>query len=265
MKFLPLLATLAILPCAAIAQKLPDNEPPKTYKIGSEKVLLYRNPADTAKQESNQSLSPHDVATVVGHYSPRWLVVKRSGYLFLASSSKLISPDAPAEPVKLLDGTPLPFDEETHRITYQGVVEVPSVSKDQLYVRAHEWVAKTYRSANDVIQMQDKEAGQLITKGLTRVTLHVMGMNADAGVIRHTLTIYVKDARYKYILSNFVHEDLRPKATSVGALEGQDLPFGMGKKQWDELRREADQDARRLVSELQAAMTVKAGKAASDF
>ncbi|UOQ96649.1 DUF4468 domain-containing protein [Hymenobacter sp. 5317J-9] len=261
----------AVLPIAllisasACAQTLLANDPPKTYKVGPEKAFLYRSPADTAKQSSNQYLASNSEVTVVGRYSPRWLVVKRTGYLYLAPSAKLTSPDAPFAPVKLLDGTPLPFDEQTHRISYQGVVEVPGATKDQLYVRANEWVAKAYHSANAVIQMQDKEAGRLVVKGLTRVTLHVMGMNADAGVIRHTLTIYVKDGRYKYILSDFTHEDVRPKATSVGPLEGQVLPFGMGKKQWDELRREADEDAKRLIAELQAALNVKGGKDPSDF
>jgi len=261
----------ALLPFAfliastASAQKLPANDPPKTYKVGPEKAFLFRNPADTAKQEFSQFLSPSEEVTVVGHYSPRWLVVKRTGYLYLAPSARLISPDAPFAAVKLLDGTPLPFDEQTHRISYQGVVEVPDVTKDQLYVRANEWVAKAYRSANNVIQMQDKEAGRLVAKGLIRVSLRVLGMDADAGVIRHTLTIYVKEGRYKYVLSDLSHEDLRPKATSIGPLERQELPFGASKKQWNELRIEADADAKRLVSELQATMTVKGGKDPGDF
>ncbi|UOQ64424.1 DUF4468 domain-containing protein [Hymenobacter volaticus] len=200
-------------------------------------------------------------ATVVGHYSPRWLVVKRQGFLYLAPSAMLFSPDGPT---RLLDGTVLPFDSDTKRISYQGVVEVPGTTKDQLYVRAYEWLAKTYRSANAVIQMQDKEAGRLVGKGVMKVTLR--GFNA--GYVQHTITIYLKDGRYKYILTDFAHEAGGAKDVySAGPLErpdGEVMAFG-DKKTWDKVRRDATADAELLIKDLQAAMTVKAGKDPSDF
>ncbi|WP_375418163.1 DUF4468 domain-containing protein [uncultured Hymenobacter sp.] len=237
--------------------------PPKTYRVGPERAPLYRNVADTLKSPSTH-LPANEEATVVGQFSPRWLVVKRQGFLYLAPSARLRASDAPFTSAALLDGTALPFDETTHQITYQGVVDVPGLTKDQLYVRAHEWLAKAYRSANDVIQMQDKEAGRLVGKGTTRV----MVRGYDAGYVRHTLTIYLKDGRYKYVLTDLSHDAPGLKNfVSGGPLErpnGEVMVMG-GKKQWDEVRRDADRDARRLVSELQTAMSVKAGKDPSDF
>ncbi|MGI4760513.1 MAG: DUF4468 domain-containing protein [Janthinobacterium lividum] len=52
------------------------------------------------------------------------------------------------------DTKPLPRDAQTGRITYEGVVEVNGVSKADLFTRANAWVARTYRSANNVIQYQ---------------------------------------------------------------------------------------------------------------
>lgn len=143
-------------------------------------------------------------------------------------------------------------------------MEVLGVTKDQLYTRAYEWLAKAYRSANDVIQMQDKEAGRLVGKGTT--TVRVRGVSA--GYVRHTFTIYLKDGRYKYVLTDLVHEPGGMKDVySGGPLESpkaEILPFG-GKKPWDAVRNDADGDARRLVADLQAALTLKGTKDPSDF
>jgi hypothetical protein len=254
-----------LLPLAATAQKLEATGPDRPYRVGSEQAPLYRTAADTAKK-TGFFLSPNEQTTVVGEFSPRWAIVRRTGFLYITPTSKLANYNSAALAAdRAADAAGLPVDPQTKLITYQGVVEVPGVSKADLYTRAYAWVANAYRSANAVVQMQDKEAGQLVAKGLTRITVRTMGMDMDAGVIRHTLTIYVKDGRYKYVLTNLTHEDSRPKAVSVGPLEGENLPFGMTKKVWARMKSDANRDAYRLVAELQAAMTLKGAKDPSDF
>jgi hypothetical protein len=261
-----LLLCSIILPLAATAQKLQASAPASTYHIGSEKTFLYRTPADTAAGKSSFFLYPDNEAVVVGEFSPRWVVVKREGFLYLAPTSKLRDYNsARLAADRAADAAALPVDPQTHLITYQGVVEIPGISKADLYTRAYAWIANAYHSANAVIQMQDKEAGQLVAKGLTRVNARALGMTMDAGIVRHTLTIYVKDGRYKYVLTNLTHEDSRPKAASIGPLEQEALPFGYSKKAWAEIKADANRDAYRLVSDLQAAMTLKGAKDPSDF
>jgi hypothetical protein len=254
------------LPIAVSAQKLVASHPSVTYKVGGEKAYLYQEPADTAHNKSSSYLASGEDAFVVGEFSPRWAVVKRMGALYLTPANRLANYNsAAAKANQAADAAGLPVDPTTKLITYEGVVEVPGVSKADLYTRAYAWIAKAYRSANDVIQMNDKEAGQLVAKGSMRVTARALGMDMDAGVVRHTLSIYVKDGKYKYVLTNLTHEDSRPKAPSVGPLEREDLPFGMSKKVWANMKGEANRDARRLVGELQAAMTLKDAKDPSDF
>ncbi|RZK33076.1 MAG: DUF4468 domain-containing protein, partial [Hymenobacter sp.] len=149
----------------------------------------YYNPADTAKK-AGFFLQPESEATVVGQFSPRWLITKREGFLFLTPASMLIDPAAPNQVPKLLDGTELPFDPATHQITYQGVVEVAGATKEQLYTRAYEWLAKAYRSANDVIQMQDKEAGRLVGKVRREAAGAALGVGAYGAV--QDLSLIVK-------------------------------------------------------------------------
>ena len=81
-----------LLPFAATAQKLVATDPPKIYAAGNEKVVLYRTPADTLVKPSGFNVQPHENATIVGQFSPRWLIVKREGFLYLASSTQLKDP-----------------------------------------------------------------------------------------------------------------------------------------------------------------------------
>jgi hypothetical protein len=258
------------LPIAASAQKLQATAPPTTYHVGSEKAPLYYTPADTAKK-TGFYLSAGAEAIVVGEYSPRWVIVKREGFLYITPTQRLTDYNSAAlEAGRAADAAGLPVDPQTKLITYQGVVEVPGVSKADLYTRAHGWVATAYRSANTVIQMQDKEAGQLVVKGLTRVTLRSLGLNADAGAVRHTLTIYVKDGRYKYVLTDLTHDGAGvPNIYAAGPLEREEGKiYSLGsatKKQWADIKRQANQDAYRLIADLQSAMTLKGKKDPSDF
>jgi hypothetical protein len=50
-------------------------------------------------------------------------------------------------------------------IIYSEKVDVDSIKSTELYVRAHEWFAKTFKSAQSVIQLDDKEAGKILGKG----------------------------------------------------------------------------------------------------
>jgi hypothetical protein len=254
-----LLTSFLSLPFLANAQKLVASHQTVTYHVGEEKLFLYRTPADTAST-SRFFLYPGEEVYVVGEYSPRWFIVKRQGFLYLAQAQKMAGRSA-------AELGAYPIDSDTHLITYQGVIEAPGVSKAVLYTRANAWVAKTYRSANDVIQMQDKDAGQLILKGLSRVT----SRGANAGVVRHTLTIYVKDGRYKYVLTDFTHDaSAAPNVASGGPLEQAEANlFGFGglgsKKTWADVKSQADIDARGLVADLQKAMALKGAKDPTDF
>ncbi|GAB3727582.1 hypothetical protein GCM10027594_09600 [Hymenobacter agri] len=57
-------------------------------------------------------------------------------------------------------------------------------------------MAKTYQSANDVVQIKDKEQGKLLAKG---GILFFNDNKVPVGFVVHTQTIYLKDGRYKYL------------------------------------------------------------------
>lgn len=94
----------------------------------------------------------------------------------------------------------MPVDPETGRFLYQEVVEVPG-AKDDLYVKAQTWFVNTFRDAKEVIQLQDKDAGRVMGKGLFRLTLVMLTRS-----IHFTITIDVKDDRYRYTITDFIIE-----------------------------------------------------------
>ncbi|RZK16923.1 MAG: DUF4468 domain-containing protein [Hymenobacter sp.] len=264
------LLVCALLPLAASAQTLRATLPPITYHVGLVAAPLFPGP-DTLRRPSFVLPSLSE-AVVVGRVSPQLVVVRRAGFLYTTPVNRLSDYDPE-------DASPLPLDPQTQLITYQGVVEVPGVSQADLYARAAAWVASTYPPADNVLEQQNPQAGQLLVKGRRPAVTHApyegVLRSSYAGVVRHTLTIYVKDGRYKYVLTDLTHDALStPALHSGGPLEQEKASLygyaGLGsKKTWDELKTDATRDARRLVASLQAAMTLqpvrKGPKSPSDF
>lgn len=249
------LALGALLPLTAAAQMPELISPPLTYHVGPQKAPLYRTYADTVRQPT-LFLPSQAEADVVQQLSPRWVVIKREGFLYVLPTAALSDYD-PA------DADPLPLDPQTRRIAYEGVVPVPGASEADLYARAAAWVAKTYTPA-DTITRQPAQ-GEVQVHGARPAVLYhpFQGVPRPtyAGAVRHVLTIYVKDGRYKYQLTDLAHTAGGAlNLNSGGPLEQEKANLfgyaGLGShKPWTDMRVAATRDARHLVEDLQAAMT----------
>jgi len=99
---------------------------------------------------------------------------------------------------KLLDILPL----ENGVVTYTAVIQVDSSDKNTLYIRAKKWFVETYNSARDVIQLDDKENGEITGKGNFKISYYTRDP-----YISHTVSIFVKDGRYKYVVTGFSYSD----------------------------------------------------------
>jgi hypothetical protein len=122
--------------------------------------------------------------------------------------------------------TKLPVDSTTNLITYQDVVKVDGVSKDDIYVRAREWYARAFSSANSVIQMDDKAAGKIIGKGLSSSYYTVMRRPVNYN-LHYTISITAKEGRYRYEITSFNVETGTSRIK--GPLEGYNKMFTSGK------------------------------------
>lgn len=84
---------------------------------------------------------------------------------------------------------------------YQAVIEAPG-APDQLYDRAMAWIALNYVSANDVVQLSDRENRQIIAKGAWSVRQMLAAM-----WINHTLQIEAREGRYRVTYGQFTAEN----------------------------------------------------------
>lgn len=98
----------------------------------------------------------------------------------------------------------LPIDSLTGKVTFDTIILVPSKSKDILQLEVTQWIALTYRSANDVIQLNDKESGVIIVKGIFK-NIKFPGLGGERDVF-HTLTIKIKDGKIKITLTDFAND-----------------------------------------------------------
>ncbi len=79
--------------------------------------------------------------------------------------------------------------------------------KDTLFLWAKEWVYRTYKSGDAVIQMEDKEAGVLICKGRTQpVTVKNMGTRVEAGTFVYDFKVSVKPGKYRIYINNITYQ-----------------------------------------------------------
>lgn len=144
------------------------------------------------------------------------------------------------------------------------VVQVDSVSKEELYRRAKLWVATTYNSAQNVIQLDDKDNYTLVIKAQFPVTASAgLMMRLNQGNVKYTLTIQCKDGRYKYSAENFIHE------CHVGYGSGGDLhnetPVGsMPIKGWIDIKGQGKSYIENLSAAIENAMSAKSQKLKSD-
>lgn len=149
----------------------------------------------------------------------------------------------------------LPLNSETNLIEYSELVQIDSTTTQKaLYSRAKEWVAIAFKSAKDVIQMDDSENGIMILKGIIPIS---GGMYLADGKVDFTMKIQLKNGRYKYWITNFSHSSYKP-GYSGGALENTKPACGsmsMMKKGWNQVKESTDKYAQNIVQNLKSFMT----------
>ncbi len=154
-----------------------------------------------------------------------------------------------------------PIDKNTGRITYTEVVQVDSIDTKTLFVRAHSWFAHTFNSAQNAIQLDDKEAGRIIGKGSFPVTDNVENptlMNVHiSGSVDFTVEILTKDGRYKYIISDLSFKllgmqerDLRSSILTTSGTYKNKMNI-----RWLEVRQNTNYTVMEIIHSLKTAMT----------
>ncbi|MBK8416247.1 MAG: DUF4468 domain-containing protein [Bacteroidetes bacterium] len=106
------------------------------------------------------------------------------------------------EPLVIPD---LPTNTETGLFNYSEVIEVPSVTKAELYKRALAWANTYFKNPTDVIREKNEETGVILCKARFRIMNEADkdGVATNAGDVMYGLTISLKEGKYKYELTKF--------------------------------------------------------------
>ncbi len=137
-------------------------------------------------------------------------------------------------------------------LKYEEVVHVDSTAtKDELYTRARSWVRNTFNKKNSIIEVDDKASGEITASGIVdyRKRKNYFGASCVEGPVRLTLSIYVKDGRYKYVFHSFDHKGSGGSGcrhTDYGIITLDDKA---PKPSWGEPRDKAWNDIKAFISE----------------
>jgi hypothetical protein len=177
-------------------------------------------------------------------------------------SSQLQSTDGSGEPqpeevvVKPYERIVLYVDSVTNLISYLGVVEQEESGSDSLYARAKRWALKKFATSGKAVFATDKKNQKLIINCVLPAYSYSNKYNKrDIGKYEFKMTVWIKEGRYKYQVSNFVHESVKPAQgdatrnyfeyyyTSITNIKGNDLTL-----------RYADKDINALITEFKKVM-----------
>jgi len=100
----------------------------------------------------------------------------------------------------------------TGSVVYTAIVPVDSTIKSDLYSRAKGWFVDVFKSANNVIQSQDKDEGQIIGRGFFQINWMMNALAYARVDVYFKVTIVCKDNRYKYEFS-----DIQTKKWTTGS------------------------------------------------
>jgi hypothetical protein len=98
----------------------------------------------------------------------------------------------------------LPIDSNSNLVSYEGIVEMPKLDKDQLYNKAMDWSKEFFSSPSAFYTLRDPEKGKIEGKGRFNLWQDVKGQRTRSSkLIKYTLTLWFKDGKYRYRITKF--------------------------------------------------------------
>lgn len=108
--------------------------------------------------------------------------------------------------IKKLYGELLSEQSGGNPIFFSRVIDVPNMTKDELFDLIMEWLTTAYKNITSVIQLSNKQQGLIVLKG-NHVwnTPKGFGNQWFNGRISHTIKIQVKDNKFKIEMFDLNH------------------------------------------------------------
>jgi len=157
-------------------------------------------------------------------------------------------------------------------VNYTEIVKVDSISAKVLFERARAWFVASFHDSKNVLEINDKESGELAGKGSIKATYSIMGAsNWPYGYLYYHISISTKDGKYKVQISSYRHEynTIKGGEQSYGDISDNDNPdrdYEMllcgdrcKKKLWNDLQKQCIDNNKELIASLKKAMLSTAG------
>lgn len=106
--------------------------------------------------------------------------------------------------VSLFAQTALPMDTVSGKVTYEGIIDMPTATQTQLYEQGIAWGKQHYKNAeNAFFQSKDAEKGKIVGKHRFNLWQDVDGKRIRSQkMIKYTLTLWFKDGKYRYRITD---------------------------------------------------------------
>lgn len=143
---------------------------------------------------------------------------------------------------------------------YSEIIDVQGMPKEKIFDSSKQWLAKTFRSSNNVVQYADATSGTIIGKGNIKYPCQGLEdcMLYRGGIVQFTLTIDTKDDKAKLSFSDL---SLSTPTSYTGGVrfEAKDnLPI------WEETPKQVvTERLRTVIKEYEA--SIKNGKSSDDW
>ncbi len=95
----------------------------------------------------------------------------------------------------------MPIDSVTKLISYSEVIKADGIEEKELYNRCAYWAKTRYKLTDEAYKLATADAHKVVVSSAFPVTKMDKGLKVQAGVIKYTLTVAIKEGRYKYTLT----------------------------------------------------------------
>jgi hypothetical protein len=161
--------------------------------------------------------------------------------------------------IKPYERVVLAMDTLTNLITYSGVVEQEESSSDSLYARTKLFASKNFLfvGKDPKLMFETEKNGQkLVINGvLPAFSYSNKYTKKPIGTYQFKMTVLIKEGRYKYTITNLVHEGIKPNAgTPLRNYFEYYYTTTTNIKAVDQILRYADKDINQMLDNYKKAM-----------
>ena len=147
----------------------------------------------------------------------------------------------------------LPRDPETNKFTCEEIVQVDSASTRSLFDRGALWFEQKFKSQQ--LNVRNPESGILSHSGSFPVSFVYAGRTQENQML-YTLTIAMKDGRYKYTFTDFMLSENATGTTRSVTLESYCDQKGnkATRRVQGEYQQQVDAEVKKIAADLKAAL-----------